>query len=199
MEEKPSGQINQAKQYYDKGLAAYEKANYDYAIELLSQAILLDPANVSARHTLRCAEREKLKASPPSLLGKAKSTILAWVVSWFQTQKDSARAMTACEKALRANPNNVAALTKLARLALKADMVDVAKKTFEEIFEAAPNNIFALKKLATICLQKGELDKAKLYFEHILKLTPHDREADKGLKDLDALKTIEEGKWGKTS
>lgn len=199
MEEKPQAEVSQAKQYYEKGLSAYEKANYDYAIELLSHAISLDPANAPARHALRLAERKKLEISPPSLFEKAKSTILAIQCGWFQLKRDSTKMMEVCEKILRTRPNHMKVLTKLAKLAMKADMVDVATRTFEEIFEVDPKNLFALKQLAAIYLKKRGLEKARLYFEHVLRLAPNDREADKGLKDLDALRTIEEGKLGQES
>jgi len=200
MAEESSFKTDQARQYYDRGVAAYKKDNCDYAIELLTQAISLEPENASARHFLRLAERKRLKISPPSIINKVKSIIPSIATSWFQMQRKPEKVMEACEKVLRSNPDNVPILMKLAKVSLKKNMIEVATKTFEEIFELDPDNIPALKQLTTTYSQKrgkDDLEKARLYFERVLKLAPHDREADRGLKDLDALRTIERGEWGR--
>ena len=54
-------------EYYQKGISALEKKNYDYAIEMLLQVILEEPLFTEARRELHRAEREKFQERPPSL------------------------------------------------------------------------------------------------------------------------------------
>ena len=64
MEPQASGQ--QVKDYYSKGLFAFEKKNYDYAIELFSHALSLKRDLADARHYLHLAAQRKLQENPPS-------------------------------------------------------------------------------------------------------------------------------------
>ena len=54
-------------EYYQKGISALEKKNYDYAIAMLLQIVLENPLFSEARKKLHQAEREKHAEHPPSL------------------------------------------------------------------------------------------------------------------------------------
>ena len=66
-EQDPSS--GQVKEYYNKGLLAFEKKNYDYAIELFSQALTLKKDFADARHYLRLSEQRKFQENPPNIFG----------------------------------------------------------------------------------------------------------------------------------
>lgn len=58
--------VQQAREYYNKGLFAFEKKNYDYAIELFFQALNLKKDFADARHYLRLSEQGKFQENPPA-------------------------------------------------------------------------------------------------------------------------------------
>ena len=51
----------QAKDLFNRGLQALERANYDYAIDMLSSCLELEPGVLQARKYLRVAEIQKRK------------------------------------------------------------------------------------------------------------------------------------------
>ena len=65
-------------------------------------------------------------------------------------------------------------------------------KVFEEIRVINPNSIVALKNLGQIYSQLDNYSAARKCYETILKIVPHDPEAEKGIKNLDALGTIKD-------
>jgi tetratricopeptide (TPR) repeat protein len=61
-------QAQQASEYYNKGLFAFEKKNYDYAIELFSQALKIKKDSPQTRHYLHLAAQKKAQQNPPTKL-----------------------------------------------------------------------------------------------------------------------------------
>lgn len=185
---------SQAKEYYDKGLFAFEKKNYDYALELFAQALKIQKDFVEARHYLRLSSQKKNQENPPSLLttisNKFKSLpsfIKAFV---FESKTKFIPAIEEYEKILKNEPNNIYILIKTAQCLLKQHDHSSALQAFEEIRQLAPNNIIVLKNMGQLYSQIENYPLSRECYETILKLHPHEPEAEKNLKNLDALGTI---------
>ncbi|MCQ9208137.1 MAG: hypothetical protein NG712_02030 [Omnitrophica bacterium] len=185
-----------AKEYYNKGLFAFEKKNYDYAIELFAQALTLKKDFADARHYLRLSEQKKFQENPPPtvlvLLNKIKNlpSLLKALICDIKNKPDCA--IDEYEKILKAEPNNTYILTRLAQDLLKERDANSALRTFEEIKLIDPRNIVALKNLGQLYSQMDNYALARQCYESILKVLPHDPEAEKGIKNLDALGAIKE-------
>lgn len=186
----------QAKQYYNKGLFALEKKNYNYAIELFSQAVNLKKDYASARHHLRLAEQKKFELNPPnallSFLHKVKSFPFLLKALILDMKNKPVLAIDRYEKVLRNQPNNTYILTRVAQNLLKQQDAPSALEVFEEIRLLDPDNIVALKNLGTLYSQTENFTLARQCYEAALKALPHDPEAEKGIKNLDALGAIKE-------
>jgi len=186
----------QAKEYYNKGLFAFEKRNYDYAIELFFHAISLKKDFADARHHLRLSEQKKLQENPPPapvlLFNRIKNIPVVLKALILDIKNRPASAMDEYEKVLKTEPNNTYILTRLAQDLLKEQDAHSALKVFEEIRLIAPNNIVALKNLSQLYAQMENLPSARQCYEAVLKIVPHDPEAEKGIKNLDALGAIKE-------
>ena len=190
-----------AKEYYNKGLFAFEKKNYDYAIELFSQALSLKKDFADARHYLRLSEQRKLQENPPPIfvvfLNKIKNLPSLVKAIILDIKNKSSCAIDEYEKILSLEPNNTYILTRLAQDLLKERDTLSALRTFEEIRLIDSGNIVALKNLGQLYSQMENFSSARQCYETILKITPHDPEAEKGIKNLDALGAIKEN-FGQT-
>ncbi len=186
----------QAKEYYNKGLFAFEKKNYDYAIELFSQALRLKKDFADARHYLRLAEQKKFQANPPAvaviLFNKIKNFPLFLKAIIHDIKNESSPAIGEYERILRSEPTNTYILTRLAQDLLKEGDVNSALKVFEAVRLINPNHIIALRHLCQLYSQMDNYASARKCYEAILKIIPHDPEAEKGIKNLDALGAIKE-------
>jgi len=189
-------QLNQAKEYYNKGLFAFEKKNYDYAIQLFSQALSLKKDFAEARHYLRLSEQRRLQAEHQSIvttiLNKIKNlpSLIQSII--YDIKNNSDCAIEEYEKILKTEPNNIYILTRLAQDLLKERDMQSALKTFEVIKLIDPKNIVALKNLGQLYSQMENYSAARESYQAILKVSPHDVEAEKGIKNLDALGAIKE-------
>ena len=196
MAEENSQAQQKVNEYYNKGLFAFEKKNYDYAIELFSQALSLKKDFADARHYLRLSEQRKFEENPPGVLTTLFNKIInlpSFVKAIiFDIKNQPGLSLDEYEKILRFQPNSTYILTRLAQDLLKERDAASALKVFEEIRVINPNSIVALKNLGQIYSQMDNYLAARECYETILKIIPHDPEAEKGIKNLDALGTIKD-------
>lgn len=189
-------------EYYNKGLLALEKKNYDYAIELFSQALMIKKDFPEARHYLHLAAQKKFTEYPPAVISivfnKLKNAVFLLKAILLDTKRLTSAAMNEYEKILRSDPLNLYALSRLAQDLLKENDDASALKVLEEIKTHDPHNVNALKYMGQLYSQMDNYSEARLCYEAILKIHPHDPEAEKGLKNLDALGAIRES-FGQTA
>ena len=189
-------QSQKIKEYYNKGLLAFEKKNYDYAIELFSCALSLKKDFADARHYLHLAEQRKFQKSPPGVIVLLFNKIinlpflLKALICDIRNKPDCA--IGEYEKILTSEPTNTYILIRLAQELLKERDTLSALKAFEEIRLINPNNIVALKNLGQLYSQMDNYSSARQCYEAILKIVPHEPEAEKGIKNLEALGAIKE-------
>ncbi|MBI3991467.1 MAG: tetratricopeptide repeat protein [Candidatus Omnitrophica bacterium] len=198
--EKPSLPA-EVEQHYQKGVAALEKRNYEYALFSFNQALALYPDFPDCRHCLRITERRMWDENPRSGAGKFLLKIKLLLPLVIGTiQKSSGKTITAintCEKILAKDPYNASAMNNLADIMLKEGMKESALKTLEELVETGMADTEAFRKLAVLYKDKGEYPKSQACYKRILSVKPHDHDAHNGIKNLDALMTIHRGKWEK--
>ena len=65
-----------------------------------------------------------------------------------------------------------------------------AVQILQELLAVSPNHIPVLKQLSQLYLQLDQLKEARNCFEQILKTDPKNTEADRNLKNLDAMDAI---------
>jgi tetratricopeptide (TPR) repeat protein len=180
--------------YLAKGKAALEQQQFDYAIELFSHALTLQPESAEARHLIRVALQRRLKqqpASPLARLTRALQTLWPSLQATIaEMRRDFLRASHHYETALRHDPTNVRLLTGLARALMQLRFTAAAITTLEEIHELDPKHLFALRHLGQLNVAVDRYDEARRYYDAVLKLAPRDIEAERALKNLDALGTI---------
>ncbi len=185
----------EVKDYYDKGLAALKRENFDYAVELFSSALALKQDFADGRFYLWFALREQQKRSLDPLKIKAllrKIIGLLLMLRGISLQKRgrSWEAIYQFEKAMKADPGSIATLNAIANCFLNEGQTLNALKILEAVPQINNRNVKALKRLGNLYMKIENYEKARIYYQAALKVNPYDMEAERGVKDLDALGTL---------
>jgi len=189
--------INQQdlKEFYTKGTLAFEKKNYEYAIEIFSQILLSKYDHLEARHYLHLSLKNKLGDKSPSFITTAVTTInrlIGFLSSEAVLKKGKiSEAFEALEKIIASNPNDTETLKKIADVFYKNNLPANAVQNLEEAKAINAKDASILKRLGEIYLKKEDYKNAKSNYEAALKINPQDTEVLKSLKNLDALGTIQ--------
>ncbi len=187
------------KDYYDKGIFAFNKDNYDYAIDLFTHALALKHDFVEARRYLRLAEKKRMEKHPPSMIKnwiiKLQGIVPLVLAMAFDVFGKKMKAIDNYEKILRSDPGNLIVLHQMAGLFIKEGLTESAIATYEDIIEIDKKDIGTFKELARLYAEKGDYNKARFCYNSVLQLQPGDSDAEDGLKNIDALGTIRRGRW----
>ena len=89
--------------YYDKGVAAMERDNLEYAMDMFEAALAIEPRLLQVRKLLRAASVKKAKSNAPSKLAIAKG-ISGLMKASSLNRKKPFQALKTAEKLLRIDP-----------------------------------------------------------------------------------------------
>lgn len=179
-----------SKEFYNKGLLAFEKQNYDYAVEIFSQIISAQYDHLEARHYLHLSLQKKAEGSKPSLSSSVNKLFFSMQANSALKKGDIPECLEILEKIIASNPNDSETLKKIADIFYKKGMVLHAINNLEEAKSSNPKNIDVLKKLGELYVKREDYRNAKMIYEAALKINPHDTEVLKSFKNLDALGTL---------
>jgi tetratricopeptide (TPR) repeat protein len=179
----------------EKGDEALKKKNFDYAIEILLQAVSFAPDHREARELLRRAELKKYEHSYPSKGMVAVFGIparLGMFVAGLGKKGNPEAFMMACEKFLTKDPKNKGVNLALGDAAAMAGHVQAAIFAYETAAEHHTADTAVLKKLGNLLWKAGEIRKAHEVFDRAVKVDPHDQDAVKARKNLAAEASLKE-------
>ncbi len=186
-----------------KANEAFQAGNFDYAIELLSQVVNLEPDNVEARTALRQAELAIYEKTPPGAAVKAFDYVASLPIILFilfaRLAGRQRAAMQSCEKLLRKSPKSILLLTLLGKAAYDGGYWRSGILALEDIRSAKPDHITALRFLARLYKEVKDIPTALARYEEILKLRPQDIEAERAMRDLAALEIVNSVGWKDTT
>jgi tetratricopeptide (TPR) repeat protein len=194
MAEKTISQIPRAvREQYQKGMTAFERKNFDYAIAIFNQVLAQEPGFFDCRQALRVSQHKKSGGSSTffkkMLSGAGSSPLLAKA----QMQKDPLETIKTAEQVLNSDPNSIAAHKLLANAALESDMPKTAVLSLEIVTKNAPKDEDAQKDLARAYSAAGQGEKAEMIMAELMRLHPGDLRLADELKDISARKTLSEG------
>lgn len=178
------------KEFYNNGLLAFEKQNYDYAVEIFSQITSAQYDHLEARRYLHLSLRKRAEGSKPSFASSVNKLLLSMQADSMLRKNDIPGCLEILEKIIFSNPNDSEILKKIADIFYKKDMVLHAISNLEEAKTVNPKDIGIFKKLGELYVKKEDYRNAKSAYESALKINPNDTEVLKSLKNLDALGTI---------
>ncbi len=178
------------KEYCTKGMLAFEKQNYAYAIEIFSQMISAQYDHLEARHYLHLSLQKKAEGSKPSIASSVNKLFISMQANRMLKKGNIPECLEMLEKILISNPNDSETLKNIADIFYKKGMLFHAINNLEEAKLANPKDIDTLKKLGELYVKKEDYLNAKAIYESALKINPNDTEVLKSFKNLDALGTI---------
>jgi len=183
---------------FQKGYAAFEHGNIDYAIELLSTCVAQEPSLLRARKFLRAAQTQKARQAKGGL-GKMFSSFsvqpAVMSISNLAKTGKADRALIEAEKLLSKDPFNMKIVMAFVESATAANIPEAAIMTLEAAREQNAKDTALLNALGQLYQQTGETKKARECFEIVVEINPNDPAALKTLKDSMAMDSMKQGGW----
>ncbi|VGO22993.1 tetratricopeptide repeat protein [Pontiella sulfatireligans] len=190
LEDAPQG----VKAYCDKGVAAMERSNHDYAMDMFEAALKVEPGLLQVRRMLRAAAVKKTKANPPGKLGAAKGIGRLMKASSL-LKKNPLQALELAEALIRIDPFNLKFAKVQCEAAEAAGLPEAAILTLESLKGNQPSCLKVLEPLARLYQKTGQFDLEYKCRDAIAKLKPNDSAALKELKDAAARLTMGQAGW----
>jgi len=188
---------------FNKGFAAFERGNLDYAVNMLFRCIELEPGLLQARKFLRAAAIQKAKQKSGGSLTQIASTTArmpAYLAAKAMIRSGRAmQAVLAAEKLLRDDPLSRRWAMLLGEACTAADIPEAGAQTLEIIREYYPDHVPTLRLLGKIYLDMGQTKLARDCFEKVTELRPRDPAALKALKDAMALDSMSKDGWSEVA
>ncbi len=180
--------------YLQKAKLAFEKGNEEYAIELLTHILSQSPNLIEARSLLHLVRQRLAQKKGRSPIHQILTSIIIFPdllkAKWHESKKDRWKAISAYENILSKNPIERSSLLRMAHLLVQEQQLPSAIQILEELLQTWTNHLPALKQVAQLYMKVDQENKARECYERILKIDPKNTEAERSLKNLDALGTI---------
>lgn len=181
-----------------KAQEAFDKRNYDYAVDLSRQILEFNPASAQARKILRASlvgKCEMQKTIPSPYLAFITGLVPVIKILIFSVLKRNDKILTAGEEFLSRNPYSIWGRLAVGTALENLNYIDSAVEEFETLVGLNPRDIKAVKSLGELYRLKNDIKKAVHYYQLALALKPSDMQTARALKDLAALTTLNEGGW----
>jgi len=186
---------------YEKAMAALQRGNAGYALDMLKQVISVEPRFLLARKNLRIAQVKVLMAKKPNAMTHQMASLkgaFTLMSAQGKLKKNPQAALDGAEKLMELDPLNLPFLKFFAQAAEAADMPEVAVQTLEIARPYFAKDVTFLRLLARLYLDTNQPGGAKDCYAVVADLRPSDQIAIKNLKDAAALDTMKVGGWNDT-
>jgi tetratricopeptide (TPR) repeat protein len=182
------------REQYEKGLAAIQRENLDYAISILDALLRQEPAFYNCREALRAAQFKRAGKKGGFLkrvIGNAShSPLLA--KGQMALRSNPLDALVTAEQILNSDPHSLAAHRLLAEAALAVDLPRTAVLSLEIVFKNAPDRKSAIK-LAKALARTGQIARGESILIDLASTFPSDMVIQQALKDVSAQRSLDEG------
>lgn len=180
---------------FRKGNEAMAKQNWDFAIEMIGQAVKFDQGNLLFRQVLRgCEQRKYPKGTGAKMAGMRLMGVKASIKKSRMT-KNWAQLDLSAEEGLALTPWDPELNADVGEATANLGYLDVAVFAYTKAVEADPNNKGHLRSLGMLLEQKGEFTESIKYWERVFKLDPLDTEARSKITQLNASSVIRDGEF----
>jgi tetratricopeptide (TPR) repeat protein len=180
---------------HTRGFEAFQRENYDYAIEMFSQILIKEPYVFEIRKTLRAAQVAKSGKAGGFFKRALSSASSSPLVAKGQMvlRKNPLEAIQVAEQILGSDANSSGGHKLLAEAALAADMPREAVMSLEILVKNSPKDRDLSFQLAEALAGSGEKTRGEKVLVELQREYPGDAEISNKLKDLSARKTLDEG------
>ncbi len=196
-EDKSEQMAQQAQNFYTKGFAAYNRGNYDIAIDLLMQCLTRASSFSKARKVLRSAQIKRFKSTKVSKIAEkiqeVKAAIIRTKIKGMLAANKGDAALIECEKLLNINPLNGQNVEITVAAAEASGHPDAALFTVEAAYENNQDDMNLLRRVADFYMAVGDYAKARDAYIKLNAYVPNDQKIFKKLKDAEARVTMASG------
>lgn len=170
---------------YNEGVAALKEGNNAKAMELFTEATVLDPEMSTAYRSLAALhfnDKEYAKARPylSKLLSSSPTHTEGHRLLFFSQYEmgELAEATKTATAWTKIDPEAASSILEQAELRFKGNLTDQAAALTGIVLEADPKNGPAHYSMGRILAQKGKISEAKTHLQKFLELSPNDPEAE---------------------
>jgi len=176
---------------------AFERGNYEYAVELCVDILASRPECLEARRLLRSAQQRLLLEESSGLrrLVRRAGAFSLSLAGRAVLLRRPARTLQLAEAALLQHPFCVTALSLAARAARRLDLRKTEAFCLETICDRYPDNAAKLQRLCEACIKTGETSQALQIAERLAKLKPGNARIQELVKSASVAHSIERGHW----
>ena len=184
--------LRKAASFFQHANEAALKNNLDYAIQMLGEALKIDPNNLLYRQTLRGVERRRFQNDPGKvgLFATAKTKPIHLRIRGEKSRKRWERVLEVCEESFRVHPWDVTAARDAAEAAVELDNHPLACWLLESVHAQGEGQIAYMRQLAHVYELTEQYAKAIACWEAVRRKDPHDEEARRQINALSASATI---------
>lgn len=180
-----------------KAKDAVSKRNFEYAVTLLLSYLKNKPESYEARTLLREAQEGKNAGKSFTAITQI-SFLLSNLSSYikiiqYKLKKDNEALAQELETLLCSNPKDSFLLSTLADTLLQLKYNEPAIDLYKMIIEVKKDDIKSMRALVSLFLEIEDFEGAREYCNKILKKNPGDGAAEKMLRDMAAIGTINKG------
>jgi len=182
------------REQYEKGKAAFERNNLDYALSILSKVLEQEPGFFECRQALRATQFKKTGQGATTFFKRLTGSTNPKLVQAQMAQRSHPlQALSLAEQVLNSDPNNMRAHRILAEAAWAADLPRTAVLSLEIVYKHDPKNREVAMGLAQGLTKIGQAARAEGILVELDRAHPGDPEIAQALKDMSASRTMTEG------
>lgn len=181
------------RELFQKGMAALQRQNYEYAIAIFNQVLSREPGFFECRQSLRATQFKKAGGATTffkKVFGGANPGLAK---AKMAMQKNPIEALAALEQVLNSDPPNSAAHRMMAEAAMAADFPRTACLSLEILLKGSNKDYDLAMQYGEALARSGQIQKAEGVYADLARLFPDRPEVNQALKDLSAKRTLQEG------
>jgi tetratricopeptide (TPR) repeat protein len=183
------------RELYERGSAALQRQNWDYAIVIFTQVLQTEPAFYDCRESLRACQSKRAGASGgffKRFLGTASNSPMI-AKGQIMLRNNPLEAIQIAEQILNGDPNSASAHKLLAEAALEADFPRTAVLSLEIVHKNSPKDKEVALRLGEALTRAGQAAKAEHIYRELERAYPNDQAILQALKNVVANRTMDEG------
>jgi tetratricopeptide (TPR) repeat protein len=171
-----------------------EKADYDYAHDLLTQCLVEDPANlVYLQHFLGNLSQKYGNNKKGARFATLMTTGTRMALNKAANKGQWRDAFAAACEALKSNPWETSTLLRLAEAYQQIGCDECQLYALRWALDAAPKDVTVNRRAAETLARLGQFDQAISCWRRVEQARPGDEEAAKAISQLSVEKTIQQG------
>ncbi|MEX0612139.1 MAG: tetratricopeptide repeat protein [Pirellulales bacterium] len=179
---------------FEHALRSAEKADYDYAHDLLAQCLVDDPANlIYLQHFLGNLAQKYGNSKKGSRFASLRSKGSRMTLNKSAGKGQWREAFAAACEALKSNPWDTTTLLNVADAYQQLGSDECQLFTLRWALDAAPKDVTVNRRAAETLTRLGQFDQAIACWRRVVQAKPDDEEAAKAISQLSVEKTIQQG------